>query len=580
VIAGAAAALWQAHVASREAREARAVTDFLVDVFRASDPASTAGREVSVRELLDQGARRIDTELANAPALHARLGAILASINTSLARYDAADTLLTSALATHKLDAATRADLLLDSAANAIERGNRDAADAALKEAQAITQSMSRQQPELEARRLALLGDEQRHAADFPAAAQSLEQALKIDQANGLRALAIAHTNTLSAIYGDSHRDADAERSARDAVTQAHALYPNAHPELESAVVNLGSILSREGKVSEAKPLLEEGVAISKKLFGENHPETARAEINLAMMQSRTGDLPGAEQLLNSAMAAQRASLGPVHTDLAATLNNLGSIETSRGELAAAEEHTLQAQEIWKSLGQTRHPRALDTDSNLAIVFIERNKLDEAHSLLEKSLDDRRAVLGAEHPTVPATLNRLGVVVREQGHYDEAERAHREALALIEKTQGADSGEALYTHHLLDQIACLRGDRNALDDYRTLMESLRAKLPPPHPRRAESEFDFAVCNLRRGDYAVATTTAKTEFDRRAAASGEHNFRTADVREVLGEAEAKSGHVDEAKVDLTAAAADLESARGADHPRTRAAKAALAAIGNH
>jgi eukaryotic-like serine/threonine-protein kinase len=578
IIVGTAAALWQARVASREAREARAVTDFLVNVFRASDPASTAGREVSVRELLEQGARRIDSELAGTPSVHARLAGILAGINTSLARYDDADALLSSALRARKLDAATRADLLLDRAANAIEQGKPEVADAALREAQPLAQLLSSQRPELEARRLALLGDAQRRAANFAAAAQSLEQALKIDQTHDLQALAVAHANTLSAVYGDAHRDADAEHAARDAVALARRIYPNPHPELESAVVNLGSVLSREGKLDEAKSLLDEGLALSKQLFGEGHPETARAEINLAMAHARSGDFAGAEALLQAALTAQNSSLGPTHTDVAATLNNLGSIETSRGELDAAEQHTLQAQEIWRALNLIRHPRALDTDSNLAIILIERNKLDEARRLLQTSLELRRAVLGPDHPTVPATLNRLGVVAREQGHYDDAERIHREALAAIEKTQASDAPEALYTRHLLDQAACLREPSSAaLGDYLSLMGELRAKLPPAHPRRAESEIDFAECCLRGGDAAEAERTARVEFDRRVASFGEHNFRTADVRAVLGEAEAGRGETDAARKDLSAAIADLEATRGPDHPRTRAAGAALSRL---
>jgi eukaryotic-like serine/threonine-protein kinase len=578
ILVGAAASLWQAQVASRQAREARAVTDFLVDIFRASDPASTAGREVSVRELLDQGARRIDSELSDTPDLHARLAGILASINTSLARYDDADALLSSALDVPDLDTATQTSLLLDRASNGIEQGKPATADASLAQAQPLAQSLLTTQPQLEARRLALLGDEQRHAANFTAAAQSLQQALQIDEAHGLQALAVAHTNTLSAVYGDAHRDADAEHAARDAVALARALYSKPHPELESPVINLGSILSREGKFGEAQPLLNEGLALSKKLFGDNHPETARAEINLAMTQARTGDFASAETLLNAALSAQRASLGEQHTDVAATLNNLGSIQTSRGELAAAEQNTRAAKDVWLALKQTSHPRALDTDSNLAIVLIERNKLGEAQALLQQSLEQRRTILGAEHLTVPATMNRLGVVARAQGQYEQAERWHRDALAIIAKTQSADAPEVLYTQHLLQQVACLRSDgASTLPDYRTLMTKMRDKLPPAHPRRAESELDFAECNLLRGDIAQARTTAKDEFERRAASLGEHNFRSADVRAVLGEAEAKDKDSELARKDLSIAIVDLQASRGADHPRTQAAMQALAAL---
>jgi len=68
-----------------------------------------------------------------------------------------------------------------------------------------------------------------------------------------------------------------------------------------------------------------------------------------------------------------------------------------------------------------------------------------------------------------------------------------------------------------------------------------------------------------------------ELDRRAASFGEYNFRTADVRAVLGEAESGRGEMDAARKDISAAIADLEATLGPDHPRTRAAEAALSRL---
>ena len=71
--AGLGVSLWQAENARREARAARAVQDFLVSLFDASDPQEAQGHDVSAKDLLDRGSTRLDSELQDQPAILARL---------------------------------------------------------------------------------------------------------------------------------------------------------------------------------------------------------------------------------------------------------------------------------------------------------------------------------------------------------------------------------------------------------------------------------------------------------------------------------------------------------------------------
>src|SRR5215210_6418483 len=59
--------------AEAEAETARQTTNFLVDLFRISDPGEARGNTVTAREMLDKGAARIATELAAQPAIQATL---------------------------------------------------------------------------------------------------------------------------------------------------------------------------------------------------------------------------------------------------------------------------------------------------------------------------------------------------------------------------------------------------------------------------------------------------------------------------------------------------------------------------
>jgi serine/threonine protein kinase len=82
--AGLGVALWQAQRARQQARASQAVQEFLLSLFTASDPEQARGRDVSARELLDRGARRLDTELHDQPVVLARLHHAIGGIYVQL----------------------------------------------------------------------------------------------------------------------------------------------------------------------------------------------------------------------------------------------------------------------------------------------------------------------------------------------------------------------------------------------------------------------------------------------------------------------------------------------------------------
>ncbi|MGH7527388.1 MAG: serine/threonine-protein kinase, partial [Gemmatimonadales bacterium] len=99
LIAGLAGTAWQARAASREARRADQVRQFVVELFQVSDPDRAKGDTITARALLDRGAERLDTELAAEPELRAEMLAVLGGIYQKLGVYDRARPLLEEALA-------------------------------------------------------------------------------------------------------------------------------------------------------------------------------------------------------------------------------------------------------------------------------------------------------------------------------------------------------------------------------------------------------------------------------------------------------------------------------------------------
>ena len=84
--------------ANREAQAAERVSDFLVQAFKVSDPDQSRGNKITAREVLDNGARRIETELGNQPSLQARLMFTMGNVYEGLGLYEPARQLFEKAI--------------------------------------------------------------------------------------------------------------------------------------------------------------------------------------------------------------------------------------------------------------------------------------------------------------------------------------------------------------------------------------------------------------------------------------------------------------------------------------------------
>jgi serine/threonine-protein kinase len=87
LIGGSAGIAWQAVRAEREARRATTIKDFLIGVFRATDPRIAADKprgEITSRALLDASAKRIESSFAQEPATQIELLGVTADIYREL----------------------------------------------------------------------------------------------------------------------------------------------------------------------------------------------------------------------------------------------------------------------------------------------------------------------------------------------------------------------------------------------------------------------------------------------------------------------------------------------------------------
>jgi eukaryotic-like serine/threonine-protein kinase len=113
---------WQAHNlalerdrAEREARVATETSDFLIELFQASDPRETNPEGLRARDLLDRAAERIPAELDSDPLMRAQLMHVIGLAYTNLSVEDPAIELLAGALELREAELGPDSALVADS---------------------------------------------------------------------------------------------------------------------------------------------------------------------------------------------------------------------------------------------------------------------------------------------------------------------------------------------------------------------------------------------------------------------------------------------------------------------------------
>ncbi|HEY7510017.1 MAG TPA: serine/threonine-protein kinase, partial [Vicinamibacteria bacterium] len=275
-------------VARAEAETARHVSDFLVDLFKITEPGESRGNAVTARELLDRGAVRVEEQLAAQPAVRANLLSAMGRAYGELGLFEPQLKLLEQALvadvAVYGEDSREAADTLALLSKAQMDRGayarGRDLAQRAL----AIREKRFGPEHLDVAKTLSVLGVAHWRVGDLRAARGSLERSLAIQEK----------------LLGPEHRD------------------------LGGILNNVAILRWQEGDTAGARALYERALAIFERDHDRDHPYVIRTLNNLANLLRQAGDLPQARALHERALASRRKMLAPDHPEIAESLNNLG----------------------------------------------------------------------------------------------------------------------------------------------------------------------------------------------------------------------------------------------------------------
>ncbi len=391
----------QRDLARAEAAKAEQVKGFLLDLFESADPDQAMGGEITARELLERGARRIDDQLSEQPEVRAEMLHVIGKIYWRLGALDRAQPLLEASLKLHQKlwpgDHGEVAQTMNDLAGTLRDRGN------------------------------------------YIGAEQLYRQALAMRQ----RLFGTAHSKVTGSLHNlakvlEVQGDYDeAEALLRQALDIDRQIHPSEqHRDIAVGLGTLGDLLLERGQLDAAATVLQQAQEIRRQLLGARHPSVGVGLRQFSELERLRGNPAGAELYARQALELHRRAHGNAHRDVAQDLDALGQALFAQGDLVAAEPMLREALALFERLLGSEHRSTAVTRTHLASLLAARGNPAEAAVAFRQALDALSAKLSPRHPEIADALLGLGSSLAVLGQSAAAASEFERALAIYQNAFG------------------------------------------------------------------------------------------------------------------------------------------------
>ncbi|QBB71956.1 tetratricopeptide repeat protein [Pseudolysobacter antarcticus] len=437
----------EAERANAEAKHADAVADFLIGLFKVSDPGVNRGEKLNANEILARGAEKIEHEFVDEPDQRIRLQTVMAEVYAAMGDYPRTQPLLEQAIATLR--------------------------------------SQSTPDPAALGHNLQQLAWLKAQLNDLPSALTLFEEAeallTGISTPNALDDLVSVHLHRGLAFLWQGNY-ALAERDTRRALTLAQQTRGADSEMAARAHQNLGMVLDFLGDSAASKAETEIAFETYRRTLGEDHPDTLAVAAAIGWSLAQAGDLTGARSALLDVVARQKKVLGESNNGNGKALNQLGMVELRLGLTDQAIEHFLAAEAVYRRefgsnsaylvtpvmlnrgralLAVGRFAEALELFQQvhaqrvkdlppghaelaeslmfMSSALLHLGRITEALDNAKKAVTILRATPSIDPLDLAKALQRLGLALKASGDISHAHEAWREALDIASPAHGMNS---------------------------------------------------------------------------------------------------------------------------------------------
>lgn len=403
-----------------ETAKASRIADFLSELLGGVAPEVARGMDTRLLKLLlDDAARRAETELATEPEVRASVDAAMARTYALISEYSAASALGERAMAA--LPDGPPGDFKLRLAANlATWRIDGGAAESGLTDLQAAVERLRQlrpaEHPDVLAARSALTWYRMWSGADVQSSYDELKELLPAMRQH------LGPEDSLSLLA--QHR--------------------------------LGILAIDTGRLDEARGLFEDLVAVRRNVAGDAHPDTLMALNSLAILHLQAHRYDTGAELLKALLPLAEKVFGPDHESTLSVVGNLGGALRQSGAVVESGTYYRRAWDGMRAKFGPNDRRTLMFQSNLGNYLWQTGALTEAAALQEPATTQLVNQLGDQHPMSAEVMFSYGRTLLSLGRRDAAISLLEQAAAIRGKLLPQDSAERIEVEQLLEQARAKR----------------------------------------------------------------------------------------------------------------------------
>lgn len=450
-----------------ERGRAEEVSGFLVNLFKLSDPEENRGNQVTARELLDLGTKRLQAAFQSQPATKAMLLATVGAVYDSLGQYQDALPILREALGLQpQSHDRSHIETLLELGRASLGAGDLVGAETASQEALHLTQQNYGAVSQESGQALRVLGQLRHQQGRFGDAKDLYQRSLDILESTQAPATEVAALlDDLAQVYARDQQWVLARQTYERALAIDRRVLGDDNPRVAMHLHNLAVAVQNLGDLQAAEVLYRDVIRRKERAYGADDAQTAAAKGNFGSLLLLEGRLAEAEPLLRSALALTLAQYGPNHFNVGYARVSLGMLLHDKGDLDAAESEYRQALAIYgKSLPLDHQWRAAAL-MHLARLQVDRNKAAEALALSADSLKIWLATSPASNPSTAQAHTIHAYALAHLGHRREAADELAPAVQALASARGPDD-------------PAVRRAQNWLNAARADSSELASKTPP------------------------------------------------------------------------------------------------------
>jgi serine/threonine protein kinase len=327
----------------RERDRADHIAEFMVKMFKVSNPSEARGNSVTAREILDEASKGMESGLSKDPEVQSQMMNVMGDVYYNLGLFSQSQSLLEQALAVQRRvfgsdhPETLRTESLLGRTLQ--KEGHSEQAEKLERETLAVQRRV--------------LGPENRDTLSTmsrlanvlmwmgqASEAESLDRELLETRR---RILGPDDPETVGSmddlafclsLEGEQGREADlseSEKLSREALAIKQRILGPEHPDTIASMANLGATLTLEHKLVESEMLTREALEMSDRILGPDHDVTLNSATYLVNTLQLEGRYAEAEKLEAETRAIQQRVLGPDHPATAVSTFNLACLEALQG---------------------------------------------------------------------------------------------------------------------------------------------------------------------------------------------------------------------------------------------------------